>query len=342
MSHVLDTPAQLKRGSIHKCPSCGAALGAFVSSCESCGHEFMDVDANRSIAALAERFDEIERELGTLSLNAKQKEQQLVERKSRVIRDFPVPNSRDDLQQLIYYIQPRIVASVKPDPNIEDWRVKFAEVLNRAKNAYKNDAAALVEFDRIEQSLNKSLKENIQIKAKRNPLFFVLLGGAVLLGAGAFVSSQIERAELQQCEQAYDQAAADEKTRLESLYAAIEKDIAARDFAAAQIKTGRLRWEHEAGCKAAETENARTLWSDKAGQLAALIQGGAEREAAAQTEAMQREAANEQAAAQRVTDERIAEQQKVAELARIQAAREQAAAAKAASEQRKATVETQW
>lgn len=155
MNHPRDLPASntQKKGSIHKCPSCGAQLGAFVSSCVACGHEFTDVDANRSITALVERFEEIEREVDEKGIKGKNRLTAILEKKARVIRDFPVPNSREDLQQLMFFIQPKIVNSVQPDPNIEDWRVKFIEVLNRAKNAYRGDAAALSEFDRIEKSI---------------------------------------------------------------------------------------------------------------------------------------------------------------------------------------------
>jgi hypothetical protein len=342
MQQVSEAPVQQKKGSIHKCPSCGAALGAFVSYCESCGHEFMDVDANRSITALVERFEEIERETDALGLKGKRREQAILEKKARVIRDFPVPNSRDDLQQLIYFIQPKIVASVKPDPNAEDWRAKFIEVLNRAKNAYKNDDAALAEFARIEQSLNNSLSSDIQIKAKRHPLFFALLGGALVLGLIAFVNGRIEHAKLDDCEQAYTKGAAAEKGRLEQLYGAIEQDVRAKDFAAAQAKTGQLRWEFEASCKADENATAKALWQDKAQQLAALVTSAAGSDAAAKQADADRQLAEKSAAADRQTAERVAEQAKVAELARLQAEKEHAQAASAAGAARKASIEKQW
>jgi hypothetical protein len=342
MSHVLEAPAQQKKGSIHKCPSCGASLGAFVSSCPACGHEFLDVDANRSITALAERFEEIERDIDALGYKGKRREQAIIEKKARVIRDFPVPNSRDDLQQLIYYIQPKIVASVKPDPNVEDWRAKFIEVITRAKNAYKNDAVALAEFAQIEASLNNTLAKDIQIKAKRNPLFFALLAGVLIIGAGAFINHQMEQSKLKACEQSYAQGAAAEKSRLEKLYAEIEQAVHGKDFAAAQAKAGQLRWEFEASCKMDENAQAKVDWQEKAGQIGGLIRSESEHaDAAAQAEA-NRLVAEKQAAADRVSAERVAEQDKQAELARIEADKQKAAAAKVATEKRKAATEQQW
>lgn len=342
MNQILETPAVQKRGGMQKCPSCGASLGAFVAHCESCGHEFLDVDANRSITALAARFEEIEDEIDALGLKGTRREKALVERKASVIRDFPVPNSREDLQQLIYYIQPRIVASVKPDPNVEDWRAKFAEVLNRAKNAYKNDDAALAEFGRIEASLNSSLADNLQIKARRNPLFFALLGGVVILGAVAFFSAQRDQASLAECEQAYVHAAAAETSRLNTLQSAIRDNLRTRDVAGAQATLLQVRWDYAAPCKLDENARLKADWQEKAQQLDALIRSTAQQQAAAGEVAASRAAAEQQASANRASAERISTQNKVAELARIEADKQKAVAAGAATAARKASTEQQW
>jgi transcription initiation factor IIE alpha subunit len=71
MNHSPEQPATQKKGSINKCPSCGSQLSAFVSSCEACGHEFTDIDANRSITALVDRFDDIEREVDAKGIKGK-------------------------------------------------------------------------------------------------------------------------------------------------------------------------------------------------------------------------------------------------------------------------------
>src|SRR5208282_6040907 len=119
-----------KQGSIKKCPACGAPLGAFVTSCESCGHEISDISANSTITGLVAKFGEIERNSEEKGLVQKSLEKAINEKKGRVIRDLAIPNSREDIKELLYYIQPKLKDSVKPDPNIEEWRAKFVEVLN--------------------------------------------------------------------------------------------------------------------------------------------------------------------------------------------------------------------
>jgi len=332
MDHVSEAPPVQKKGSINKCPSCGAALGAFVSSCESCGHEFTDVAANRSITTLVNRLEEIERDADEKGLSGKSRQQAVLERRARLIRDFPIPNSREDLQQLLYFIQPKIADSIKPDPNIEDWRVKFTEVMNRAKYAYKNEASTLAEFERIERSLDASLSSKVKIGAKRNPLFVALLVGIVALGVVGFVASQKEKSALQACEARYAQQAEAENGRLEKTLAAVQENYAAKRYIEAQSGAEQLRWSYdEADCKTADAGKARQQWDDKRAQTVAMIQRSADAEAA-----------EKKAAADRASAEKQAEIHKEAEVARIQAAKEQAKAAQAATSARNAAIEKQW
>lgn len=327
MNHPLDLPTAQKKGSINKCPSCGAQLGAFVSSCEACGHEFTDIDANRSITALVARFEEIEREVDDKDIKGKNRLKAIIEKRARVIRDFPVPNSRDDLQQLMFFIQPKIVNSVQPDANIEDWRVKFMEVLNRAKNAYRNDASALAEFDRIEKSLDSSVAQNLQIKARRNPLFVALLAGIVVLASIAFVGARMEGAQLRECEDTYAQGAQAEKTRLEKIEAAVDQGYKGKQYAEALAATGKLTWQVDnAACKVEANQQARSFWDDKRSRLAAMIQQSAGAAAGEARAAAERQAAESAAAANRQSAEKQAELHKTAAIAQIAADKEQAIA----------------
>lgn len=325
MNHPRDLPTEQKKGSIHKCPSCGSQLSAFVSSCVACGHEFTDIDANRSITALVERFEEIEREVDAKGIKGKNRLAAILEKKARVIRDFPVPNSREDLQQLMFFIQPKIVNSVQPDPNIEDWRVKFIEVLNRAKNAYRGDAAALSEFDRIEKSIQSSVGQDLRIKAKRNPLFVTLLAVIAVTGGALAVSSQLNSAKMRDCETAYAQSAQAEKSRLEKIEAGVDQNYKSRQYAEASAGAGKLVWQLEdASCKLDANHQARSFWETKRIQLAALVQQGADQEVADARAVAERQAAEVKAAADRQSAEKQAEQYKAARIAEIAADKEKA------------------
>lgn len=342
MDHVTEAPAVKKKGTINKCPSCGAALAAFVSSCESCGHEFTDVEANRSITALVSRFDDIEQDADEKGLKGKNRQQVILEKRARLIRDFPIPNSREDLQQLIYFIQPKIADSVKPDPNVEDWRAKFTEVLNRAKHAYKHEASTLAEFERIEQSLNTSLTSKLQIRAKRNPLFVTLLGGIVVLGLIGIVSSQMAQSKLRKCEDRYVQGADVEKERLEKILASVQDEHKGKKYAEALASTAQLQWNYEESCKTDDSQKARHQWDEKREQMTAMIQRSADADTAEKKAQAERQSAEKAAEQDRLLAEKQAEVRKEAELARIQAEKERAKAVQAATTARTAATEKQW
>jgi hypothetical protein len=341
-----------KKGVVNKCPSCGAPVGAFASVCESCGHEFAEIDANRTIRALVARFEEIEKEVEQQGLGLSRRTQAIVERKARVIRDFPIPNSREDLQQLIHFIHPKVVDSVKPDPNIEDWRAKFTEVMSRARAAYRNDATALAGFDGLEKSLSTSLSSEIRIKARRNPLFVILLAGVAVLAIGWAVNARMEKSRALACEAEYSTRADTEKAKLEKAYASATQDLQDKRYTQAMASASALRWEQEsAGCAADANASARKLWNEKRSQLVALVQQGMDADAAARKAQADQEAAAKAAEAEQQAAVKVAEQNKEAELARIAADRqaqmmraaaekERAAASRRATEQRKAATDS--
>ncbi|KAB2963804.1 hypothetical protein [Zoogloea sp.] len=324
MNQSSDTSTVVKKGNVNKCPSCGAQLGAFVSSCQSCGHEITDVEANRSITTLVSRLEEVEREVDEKGLTGRRREQTIVERRARVIRDFPVPNSREDLQQLLYFIQPKLIESVKPDPNTEDWRAKFNEVVSRAKNAYKNDSSALAEFEEIEASLSTPLSTGLAIRAKRNPLFVALLVGITLLGLVGLVGSMMERSKERQCEEKYTAGALAEKERLEKLYAQVDQDYKGKRYTEAVANASKLVWEYTEPCKVDDAAASKGVWDEKRIQISALIQKGIEIDAAEKEAAANRELAEKQADADRELAAKQAEAQKETELARIATEKERA------------------
>lgn len=342
MDQPSTTPNTQKKGSINKCPSCGAAIGAFESSCKSCGHEFTNIEANRTITALVNRFDEVEREADEKELKGNKRQQAILEKRARTIRDFPIPNSREDLLELIEYIRPKIKDSVSPDPNINDWRQKFNEVLNRAKNAYKNDSSTLTELDSIEKSLQVSVAENLQIKAKRNPLFAFLLAGIVLLAIIGFVSSQMSHSKLQKCQERYAKGALAEKDRLEKILASADQSYKNKNYSEALTQAGKLHWEYKEDCNEEENNKAIALWDDKRTQMTELIQ-----------KSLDLDAADKNAEADRQSTVKAAEQHKEAEIVRVKAEKEKAKvnahvekekakASKAATEKRKSETDKEF
>ena len=131
------TPQSDKYGDLEKCPSCGAMVESFKTSCGYCGHEFTNVDASQNITKFFEKLDALESnrkenlfqnkedkatfELGTLlkwwifwwiliplkSINFMIKQAKPAKwsttdsRKEELIMNFPVPNSREEIIEFI-------------------------------------------------------------------------------------------------------------------------------------------------------------------------------------------------------------------------------------------------
>lgn len=263
-----------KQGVINKCPSCGGPLKAFASVCELCGHELAQVSANRTISELVERFNQIEAEAERSGLRGSALEKEVIARKARVIRDFPIPNSREDLQSLIYFIHPKIQENIKPDPNAEDWRVKFGEVLNLAKNAYKGDAKTRAQFEEIERSLNTTLAGSIQIRAKRSPIIAIAVVAVMVLAIGGVIGTQYDKWKLKQCEDRDMEASAKEKSRLEVVLKQADALLKDRKFQDALSALNQLKWEYQAECKKTESDQMKTQWEEKRREMIALVQQG--------------------------------------------------------------------
>lgn len=68
-------------GIIHKCPNCGEVLPSFVTNCPSCGYELRGTTATSSIVTFYKDLNNT----------------QSVEQRSNMIRNFPIPNAKEDI-----------------------------------------------------------------------------------------------------------------------------------------------------------------------------------------------------------------------------------------------------
>jgi hypothetical protein len=296
-----------KQGVINKCPNCGGALKAFASRCELCGHELSGVSASKTVTDLVQKFNGIEAALDAAGLHGNKRIKELVSRKGQVIRDFPIPNSREDLQSLIYFIRPKIQDDIKPDPNAEDWRVKFQEVFNLAKNAYKGDAKMRAEFEEIERSLNVSVSGVLKSRAKRFPLVAAGVVVVAILCVIGFASTQVDDWKLKQCEEKYAKGASAEKARLETISATVTAKLQAEDYAAAQAGLNGLRWEYQETCKSDGALKEKAAWEAQRQELQGRIQNAENAVVVKQREAVQREADQQRAEAEREAAQKQAE-----------------------------------
>ena len=169
-------PKSDKLGDVKKCPSCGSIAESFSLKCDECGYEFRNVEANQSVKKLTEElaridsefhsktsikskpiFDEVDENINIEEERKKEEEdrkKELYTRQSEAIRNFPIPNSKDDILELLYFVTPKAnevvgifsLESIK----VNAWKNKLIEIKSRAKSASHNDPkmeALLVEFE---------------------------------------------------------------------------------------------------------------------------------------------------------------------------------------------------
>ncbi len=170
-------PKSDKLGDVKKCPSCGSIAESFSLKCDECGYEFRNVEANLSVKKLTEELARIDSDFHSktsiksksfndevdeyLTKEERKKEEEerkkeLYTRQSEAIRNFPIPNSKDDILELLYFVTPKAnevvgifsLESIK----VNAWKNKLIEIKSRAKSACNNDPkmeALLVEFEQL-------------------------------------------------------------------------------------------------------------------------------------------------------------------------------------------------
>ena len=180
-------PTSNKMGDVKKCPACGAVVGAFKTVCPECDYEFRNVDTNRSITELTNRINAVHEEceqkrkngaykssgfLKSLDSNENVNERlqdDLTQKLNNVIANFPVPNSREDIIELLQFIQPKVQIGSSFDKNASAWRQKYIEIINRAKISYANDAKMMSQIAYYEQASSQSKISSILAKFNALP-----------------------------------------------------------------------------------------------------------------------------------------------------------------------------
>lgn len=139
-------------GRIHKCPSCGENISSFMASCPSCRYEFRDSEASVSVRELSRK----------LELASSDKE------KADLIRNFPIPNTREDILEFMILASTNIENSFQQEVS-EAWSVKFEQAYEKSKILY----GEMEEFSRChdlflrkKEASRKTIQRNEQ-KARR-------------------------------------------------------------------------------------------------------------------------------------------------------------------------------
>lgn len=178
---------------IHKCPNCGEPLPEFAIRCASCGYELRDVQKKSEVTRFLEKLST----LGDGISGA--------ERKAKYIRDFSVPDTRDETFEFLAHastcIDTRLITKANPTKAemkrseykaqsilTEAWLEKFETVYKRAERDYGNDPAFL-QIKNISDQKHHDLKSAKRAKRKENGC---LHNGCIMsIAAGLVISALI-------------------------------------------------------------------------------------------------------------------------------------------------------
>lgn len=269
-------------GKIIKCPNCGEILKAFITECPSCGYELRCADSNNTLKELVARLDAIDLRPDVVSQEKHKKNSELNvltekdKRKIDLIRNFPIPNTKEDLYEFLI-----MAASNVDTEHIEGWNAsgqsKGEKALSEAWKAKYEQAylKATISFGNLQefQELNEAYLDKIQQYERKksifNKIFIVFFTAFMLLGFISF-SFMIK-------EDATRQKAIDaENERLEIILNDIQKCIEEGNYTKALSLNATLYFNISENFTSAV--KAKEHWDDVRKELYDVIENAKENE----------------------------------------------------------------
>ncbi len=137
-----------KHGIVSKCPQCGAVVEAGTVKCAECGYVFRGLEANSSMKVLAEKLEQVA-EFKSLSRGRDSSQ-------ADIIRNFPVPTTKEDLLEFIMSMKAKYRSMSGEDvlayPKTRAaYNTKYQECLTKAKVLFHNDR----DFQTVFEDSNK-------------------------------------------------------------------------------------------------------------------------------------------------------------------------------------------
>jgi len=171
-------------GEIHKCPNCGEELKSFEAICPSCKHELRGIKGSKFINELNEQLAKAATE----------------QEKTDIIRNFPVPNTKEDICEFM------ILASSNFDANVhfrnefiddvsDGWLAKLDQCAMKANMLGDSDFSNQMEKIRSEAIERfEKVKKREKIK-KFNPLIIIASIVTIIVVLGIIISLIIGKAD---------------------------------------------------------------------------------------------------------------------------------------------------
>lgn len=191
-------------GYIHRCPNCGEVLNAFEVNCPACGYELRDTKASSAVREFELKLEAIEskreykkpRRLFAVAGSSKRISEIIDEQKISLIRNFSVPNTKEDILEFMILATSNIDVSSygsldepadRAKAMTEAWNAKIKQVYAKAKNTYKTDP----DFSKIQELYDSCYVEIRKQKKKKVLKGILVIGGMPLLCVAMLILSAL-------------------------------------------------------------------------------------------------------------------------------------------------------
>lgn len=151
-------------GYIHKCPNCGEILGSFTAQCTSCGYEIRGTGISEAVSEFSLKLVDLQSD----------------EEKINFIRNFPIPNSKEDIYEFMILASTNIRNTVAPAVS-DAWITKVEQCYQKAQVIFTSDADLNYiqkSYDECHQKIRNARKND----TKKTVLHIVIKNITVIIG----------------------------------------------------------------------------------------------------------------------------------------------------------------
>ena len=250
-----------KFGNLKKCPACSALVQSYSTICEECDFEFTGIKANNTIEKIAEKLENVRltvQEKSTKNFLTQNIEKELREKEIKnlqrgIIENLPIPNTREDILELLHFISPKLKKGFYSDEVSSAWRIKFSEIIEKGKYAYSNDKKMLSKITEYEEKYKIGKSISVISNLTKEHKTYLLLGLFFL--AMMVFGIVMHKSDLEKQEK--------EKERLEQILNQINIAIEEKNYDRALTLSSQIKWEGDDGNDSLTTK----IWDEKRGNL---------------------------------------------------------------------------
>lgn len=261
-------------GKIIKCPSCGEIWDAFILKCPTCGYELRGARSNQALSELFAKLETIDLQPdNNVRLKKHNNSNEITEKEKQkiaLIRNFPIPNTREDLYEFLIMASSNIDTEHIEGVNdsslsegdkaiSEAWRAKYEQAYHKANISF----GQLPEFQELNIKFTNKINKHEHKKnmyRKGMAIFIVVYIIASILGMSYMMVDTSRKQKIVDAE----------NERLELLLEDIQECIQDGDFSKARALCTALTFNVSVSLQS--ERDAKKHWNEVREELISTIE----------------------------------------------------------------------